>query len=337
MVKILIVEDEADVREDIVDVLELEGFDVVEAADGLEGLAQAAAHKPDLIISDMSMPRLDGSGFFKRLHAEHPDIADIPFLFLTAHGDKESELAGRELGASDYLAKPVDFEILVARLKSQFVSAKKASRQVNRRLAALLKNNSIGDGLLENADEGQILDDLMARYQYVLDSMNEPILAMENFDRAELHFRTTVEAKNIAMILSKAAPDPERVAVGYVEIFVNAVEHGNLGLTYADKSRLLASGEWENEVERRLADPAFADKQVKLIYERSQEKITVTIQDEGAGFDFEKYLEIDASRMMDLHGRGIAFAKSISFDRLDYQGNGNSVVAEIDLQSEKGS
>ena len=335
MTKILVVEDESEVREDIVEVLELEGYDVVEACDGLDGIKQAVKHNPDLIISDVSMPKLDGLNFFKKLHADHPDTSDVPFLFLTAHADRESELTGREMGASDYLTKPVDFELLLARLKSQLVSSQKASRQINRKLKELLKETG-GIGILTSSGNDQkMFDDLLTRYQKVLDDLTEPLTALQNLDYALASYKTPKEAKNIAMVLSKACPNPETAAMGYIEIFVNAVEHGNLGLSYEDKTRLLNDGTWQDEIERRLKLEKYKDRKVSLTLERCNGQLRVQVKDEGDGFDYEQYMELDPKRMGHLHGRGIAFANTISFNSLCYQGNGNQVVTVIDLPDEE--
>jgi len=331
MTKILIVEDEADLRENIVDVLELEEFEVFEACDGIDGIEKAVANRPDIIISDVSMPRLDGHGFFKKLHEEHADVADVPFLFLTAHSDRESELVGRDMGASDYLKKPLDFEILVARIKSQLVSQQKAQRSVSRQLEEMLNRNNSADKFLQKANGGHMLEDLVARYQSVLDSMHEPMLALGNINYAKMQFRTISEAKNIAMFLSQACPDPERAALGFVELLINAVEHGNLGLSYEDKSRLLKSNGWPEEIERRQALETYARRKAELVFERKVDQIAVRIIDEGDGFDFSKFMEIDPGRSGDLHGRGIAFANNISFSSVQYEGKGNEVVATINL------
>ncbi|MBL4789659.1 MAG: response regulator [Kordiimonadaceae bacterium] len=331
MTKILVVEDEEDLREDIVEYLELEDFEVEQAVNGLDGLEKAVAYRPDVIISDISMPKLDGHGFFQRLHKEHPDIADVPFLFLTALTDREAELRGRSLGASDYLAKPIDLEILVATVRSHVLSADKANRKINRRLQSILSKISKEDVDVAGPNGEKIMDDLLDRYQSVIDEIAAPIGSIGAIDVASFRFKTLEEAKSAAMILSHACPDAEGSALGFVELFLNAVEHGNLGLTYADKSKLLASGEWFEEIEKRLGEDAYNGKQVKVKFERFADKITVDIIDEGAGFDWKKFMELDAERAMDLHGRGIAFANSISFSSIEYKGKGNEVTATIQL------
>lgn len=116
MAKILVVEDEVDLREILVGELEYQGHVTLEAENGLEGLAVLSGEMPDLIISDINMPKMTGIQFFRTATEKYPAIADIPFIFLTAQSDRDSELKGLRLGADDYLTKPVDFDILFARV-----------------------------------------------------------------------------------------------------------------------------------------------------------------------------------------------------------------------------
>ena len=104
------------------------------------------------------------------------------------------------------------------------------------------------------------------------------------------------------------------------ELLINAIEHGNLGITYAEKTELVLSGEWFAEVERRLADPIYAEKEAQLTFHAATDAITVNIQDAGHGFDWEQYLELSPERAADVHGRGISAARAMSFDSLEYLG-----------------
>jgi DNA-binding NarL/FixJ family response regulator len=88
------------------------GYTVERAQDGEQGLALILSRKPDLVICDVRMPRMGGFELLERVAAAGPAFADMPFVFLTALGDRDSELAGRRLGADDYLTKPIDFEML---------------------------------------------------------------------------------------------------------------------------------------------------------------------------------------------------------------------------------
>ena len=103
--KILVVEDEASVLENIVELLEAEGFTTLTARNGEEAFRLVTDEKPDLIISDIRLPRLDGKGLLSRLSRSNA-IANIPFIFLTALTTREDQRAGMELGADDYITKP---------------------------------------------------------------------------------------------------------------------------------------------------------------------------------------------------------------------------------------
>ena len=111
--RILCIEDDRETAGLIAEELtERGGLEVVLAYDGQEGLATVLRARPDLVISDISMPVLSGFEVLEKLSAMTPRFAHIPFIFLTALADRENELRGRQLGADDYVVKPVDFEIL---------------------------------------------------------------------------------------------------------------------------------------------------------------------------------------------------------------------------------
>ncbi|QQE64228.1 hypothetical protein GFS31_09080 [Leptolyngbya sp. BL0902] len=105
MAKILVIEDEKGVQDNVVDILQLEGFTVTFADNGLLGVLMARAEQPDLIICDIMMPELDGYGVLDQLR-QNPETATIPFIFLTAKADTVDLRQGMELGADDYLTKP---------------------------------------------------------------------------------------------------------------------------------------------------------------------------------------------------------------------------------------
>jgi DNA-binding NarL/FixJ family response regulator len=118
MRKILVIEDEADTRRNLVLLLEMEGFRVRSAPDGRRGVQLAREELPDLILCDVSMPELDGHGVLRALRDE-PATVSIPFIFLTARGDKQDLRAGMNLGADDYLAKPASAEEVLAAIASR--------------------------------------------------------------------------------------------------------------------------------------------------------------------------------------------------------------------------
>src|SRR5687767_4180671 len=106
MTVILLIEDHPDMRDNIATILEHSGHSVLTAASGQEGLELAQDEMPDLILCDVMMPGMDGHEVLRAIRAESA-IASTPFIFLTAKGEKRDQRAGMNLGADDYLTKPV--------------------------------------------------------------------------------------------------------------------------------------------------------------------------------------------------------------------------------------
>ena len=118
MTKILVIENERETRQMLLECLELEGFEVISAENGLQGVEQAHAHLPDVIICDITMPKLDGYGVLKTLR-QNLDTAIIPLIFVTGKSSKSQMRQGMELGANDYLVKPFTPEELLAAIAAQ--------------------------------------------------------------------------------------------------------------------------------------------------------------------------------------------------------------------------
>jgi DNA-binding response OmpR family regulator len=118
MAKILVVEDEQDLRELIVLELEEVGHTTFEAKNGAQGLERLADQTPDLILSDITMPEMNGYQFFRSVKEGFPEHSQTPFILLTALSDRHDELKGLRLGVDDYLTKPIDFDLLIARVEA---------------------------------------------------------------------------------------------------------------------------------------------------------------------------------------------------------------------------
>lgn len=120
--RILIIEDEPDMRRNLKTILRLEGYQPSTAENGRIGLQLASEEKPDLILCDVMMPELDGHGVLAALRA-NPSTQAIPFIFLTARGEKPDVRSGMNLGADDYLTKPVAKADLLAAVESRLKRA----------------------------------------------------------------------------------------------------------------------------------------------------------------------------------------------------------------------
>ena len=124
--KILIIEDNQDVRENIEEILDLAGYDTFLASNGKEGIKKAKEVSPDLILCDIMMPEMDGYDVIYFLGLD-PVTSCIPFVFLTAKSEKEDFRRGMELGADDYLTKPFEDTALVKAIEQRL----KKSERVN--------------------------------------------------------------------------------------------------------------------------------------------------------------------------------------------------------------
>ena len=120
--KILCIEDDRAVAAMVADELTNRGFDVVVAYDGHEGFVAILKLIPDLVLCDVSMPIMSGFEVLERLNALAPRLGHIPFVFLTALADRESELRARRLGADDYVTKPIDFDMLEMIINARLAS-----------------------------------------------------------------------------------------------------------------------------------------------------------------------------------------------------------------------
>src|SRR5262245_37036327 len=128
MKKILVIEDEPEMRRNLATVLRLEKFEPLTAEHGRAGVELARKEKPDLILCDVMMPQLDGYGVLQALRAD-AELALIPFIFLTAKGEKEDLRSGMNLGADDYLTKPVAKADLLRAIAARLL---RSEQQANR-------------------------------------------------------------------------------------------------------------------------------------------------------------------------------------------------------------
>lgn len=153
--KILIIEDNDDIRESIVEILELANYEVFAAENGKMGMEQANLHLPDLILCDIMMPELDGYGVLYLL-GKNPQTATIPFIFLTAKAERIDIRKGMEMGADDYLTKPFDDMELLNAVESRLNKRVKQEALYSKSLESI-------NGLLGSASGMQELSKVVAQ------------------------------------------------------------------------------------------------------------------------------------------------------------------------------
>lgn len=149
-------------------------------------------------------------------------------------------------------------------------------------------------------------------------------------DTARFFCKTVAEAQALGNLLASFYPEPEKAIIGITELLLNAVEHGNLGITYDEKKQLMSVGGWEDAVNARQKLPQYVNKKAEAVIQRKDDGIYLQVSDEGPGFEWWHYLEMDPARAPHPNGRGIALANKISFSRMQFTQNGSRVLAVVD-------
>ena len=291
---LLLVDDDPINLEILIDHLEGAGYQTVSAMDGGEawGRLEQEPDRFDAVLLDRMMPVMNGMEVLAKIKANGA-LDFLPVIMQTAAGSPEEVRQGIEAGAFYYLTKPFTKEVVLAIVRAAVRDYAKV-KALHRELAE------------------------QTRIFLCLDS-------------AKFHFRTMEEAHILSLLLANACPDPGRVVLGLTELMVNAIEHGNLQITYEEKSRLQAEGAMDVELTRRLSLPEFAQKNAQIAFLRNEKTIEFTITDQGVGFDWTQYLDMSPDRGFATHGRGIALARALSFDSIEYQGVGNQLMCVVAL------
>lgn len=285
--KVLVVDDEIFNLEIMSKYLHHADFDVIMASDGDMALQKLAVnHDVDVVVLDRMMPKVTGMEVVKVLRKDKR-YQHVPIVMQTAAARTDQVMEGIDAGVYYYLTKPYKGQLLVSIVKAALEEGFKLKEIENE-----LKNTSVIPTLIE---------------------------------KCEFEFRTTAEAKSLAFFLSNSFPDPSVAAFGLTELMVNAIEHGNLGITFAEKTKFVLEGTIHHEVERRLGADEHKHKKVYLSIELVNKHIKIYIKDSGEGFDWKHFLEISPERATSPNGRGIAHSKAC-FTTLEYLGKGNEVV-----------
>jgi len=291
--KILAVDDEEFNLDILTEYLEEAGFEVIGAEDGVIALQKLEQHPDiDVIVLDRMMPNMGGIEVLKAVKQDSR-FKDIPVIMQTAAASSDQVLEGIQCGAYYYLTKPYEDVMLISIVKAALHEVK------NRR---------------------NIREEIH-KHRRVLGLMEKSIF----------HFRTVDDAKNLAFFMANCFPDPEMAVYGLNELLLNAVEHGNLGITYGEKTQLVMDGKWRTEIDRRLELEENKAKLGYLEFEHSDSQLRIIITDQGTGFDWQKYITISPDRASDPHGRGIAMSCAMSFSTVEYQGCGNKVICTVNL------
>ncbi|WP_417254677.1 response regulator [Celeribacter sp.] len=218
---ILVVEDEPDLRRDILEELQEAGYRTLAAQDGETAMAFLSGITPDLVLCDITMPRLDGYELLSAMRRERPSIATTPFVFLTAMSEPQEVIKGKLQGADDYLVKPVDYDLLLATISARLRQVDRIRGQQEREISNL--RMALGDlstgvrhpvldlialGVVLLNGEGRVVHANRAAQEMAQDASfltirNDRLRAVDPDSNTTLH-RTIKELKEVA-------PDTENI------------------------------------------------------------------------------------------------------------------------------
>ncbi|MBF0219165.1 MAG: response regulator [Gammaproteobacteria bacterium] len=289
---ILVVDDEPLYRELIIDTFHDSNYRFVEAANGEAAWALLNADPEHFDIILLDRDMPHCNGLeLLRRMKKDRILKTIPVIFQSGMSDARDIQQGMELGAYYYLSKPYQQKQLITVLTTA----------------------------------------IRERYHYYL--VKQQLQQQQQTPQPDLNFSfcTLDEIYRLSSLVAGMLPNADLAAIGIFELMLNAIEHGNLGINYHEKGVLIEQGLWEEEIMRRLGSLQSNKRLATLSVERQQNCITITICDQGEGFNWQQYLNFDINRLMDNHGRGIAMANHCGFSSLTFLGNGNCARISVDL------
>ncbi|HAJ60285.1 MAG TPA: hybrid sensor histidine kinase/response regulator [Cyanobacteria bacterium UBA8543] len=317
MKRILVIEDQPSVRENILDLLDAENFEVFGAADGKTGVELAKAKVPDLIICDVMMPELDG---FEVLDSLRKDLetATIPFIFLTAKVEKTDWRQGMELGADDYLTKPFTaVELLGAiatRLEKQTAFEEKSQKQLNELRSSItlslpheMRTPLTGilgfSEMMMNQSESLERQEIREMAQGIHKSAERLFRLIQNFLLyAELELIATEPERIKGLQSSRVSSTVSVIEPIIISLAKRVNREADLQLELVDSSVQIAKTRLEKIVEE-LIDNAFkyspAGTPVCVVGVLVEQTYTLSITNQGRGMSATQIAEVGAYRQFE--------------------------------------
>lgn len=285
--KILLVDDDEISLTLLESILAQAGYEVLPATDGLKGLRRFIESAPELVITDIQMPGMDG---LQLLQAIRERCARTIVIMNTALGSEEYAVQALRERANDYLSKPVNAPALLGLMRkyAAAIEAEQRDRQVS--------------SYIERREMAMTIDNCLELAPDVSSMM----------------------ADQAAGVLS--GDDLPMIRMALLELITNAIEHGNLGISKATKTALLQNGnDYMAYLRQRMSDPELGRRRVRIQSRIERTLCEWVITDEGKGFDWRELpREFTPEILFATHGRGVLLSR-LQFDEMEYLGTGNIV------------
>ncbi len=288
MTRILIVDDSADQARMVSLLLERAGYRTESAVDGEDGLAAIARKKPDVVLTDLVMPRLDGLGLVKAVRELHPGL---PVILMTAYGSGETAMKALQNGAASYVPKRQIRESLVGTVERVHEVS-----QTRQQEARVLENLAEWYSRFVLTNDPSLIPPLVSYLQQAISSQ------LPDTDRNQLM----------------------QVGMALHEALSNAILHGNLEVSSdIRETSWLACQEL---IEERRTQPAFAGRLVEFEARLSDSTFTCVVRDDGAGFDRSLVPDpLDPENLLSASGRGLYLIKTF-MDEVKFNDAGNKIT-----------
>jgi DNA-binding response OmpR family regulator len=284
--RVLIADDQEALRELLSRLLTREGFEPIEAADGVQAVELFRTQAPLVVVSDIMMPRMDGLALLTEL--KRIDRSAVVIL-MTGQGNEEILLRALRGGATNFFRKPFNVRELMDEIR----------RVVDFRMEAARS------------------------------TLFSPFLVSEKktfvIPRADSPYFPIVNQVTLQLPCILPEEDILNLKIGIEEMIVNAVEHGNLGITFEEKNKAISEGTLANLLAQRGKESDAHGRQVFVTASLTPEAFEVVVRDEGGGFDWRRLPIVAPENLMSFNGRGI-FLTKIYFDEVRYNEKGTEVT-----------
>lgn len=284
--KVLIVEDDFISKEYLKEIVLAQGYESRTAENGRMGLELYKSFKPDIILSDIQMPIMNGLEMLEEIRRERSDAIVV---MLTAFGSEEYAVQSFLKGANNYLKKPVfhkDILLLLKRYENE------------------LNSRAKNEGMPGIVIRRECTIKFKSRIEYI------PKIVSQLIEETGNKFSDTAITE---------------IEIGLNELIMNAIEHGNLEITQTEKSKALEEGLLPVLYAQKQSDPRLEERLVTVDFKTNQTFAEWIIIDQGAGFNWTSVPNPTlGNHIHDLNGRGI-FISKFQFDEMEYIGKGNIV------------